>query len=214
MQPIGVIMSLETDQQKESYALGISLAQNAVGLRMPLDQAALKAGFNAVIEGQKPEISEEEFKALIQALNEKIQKNAQAQAQAASSKFKEEGEAFLKENGAKEGVMTTESGLQYEIIAEGEGESPVAESKVKVHYEGKLLNGTVFDSSYQRNQPAEFGLNQVIKGWTEGLQLMKPGGVYRFFIPSDLAYGDRGAGQQIPPGSTLIFQVELLSIEA
>ena len=207
-------MPVETEPQKESYALGVSLAQNAVGLRMPLDKESLIEGFSAVVEGKQPAITEEEFKAIIQALNEKIQKNAQAQASAASSKFKEEGEAFLKENGAKEGVQTTASGLQYEIIAEGEGESPVAESKVKVHYEGKLLNDTVFDSSYQRNQPAEFGLNQVIKGWTEGLQLMKPGGVYRFFIPSELAYGDRGAGQQIPPGSTLIFQVELLSIES
>lgn len=126
---------------------------------------------------------------------------------------KQAGIAFLEENASEEGVSTTESGLQYKILQEGTGEQhPSANSRVKVHYEGKLLNGTVFDSSIARGEAISFGLNQVIKGWTEGLQLMVVGEKRRFFIPAELAYGDRGAGP-IPPGSTLIFDVELLGIE-
>jgi len=122
----------------------------------------------------------------------------------------EEGKKFLEENGRREAVTTTATGLQYEVLQEGNGPQPSGpSSRVTVHYEGKLINGRVFDSSYKRNQPASFGLNQVITGWTEGVQLMKQGSKYRFFIPSQLAYGSRGAGS-IPPNSTLIFDVELL----
>ncbi len=123
----------------------------------------------------------------------------------------EEGKKFLEENGQREGVQTTPSGLQYEVLTEGTGPKPSGpSSQVTVHYEGRLINGTVFDSSYKRNQPASFGLNQVITGWTEGVQLMPQGAKYRFFIPSELGYGSRGAGAAIPPNATLIFDVELI----
>ena len=127
---------------------------------------------------------------------------------------KQKGAEFLSENKNKEGVVELPSGLQYKIIKEGTGESPKATDKVTVHYHGTLIDGTVFDSSYDRGQPSSFALNQVIKGWTEGLQLMKTGAVYEFYIPSDLAYGDRSMGGSIYPGATLIFKVELISIGA
>ncbi len=125
----------------------------------------------------------------------------------------QEGEEFLAENKAKDGVVETASGLQYIVLTQGEGPSPAAADRVTVHYEGKLLDGTVFDSTYERGEPAEFVLDSVISGWTEGVQLMKVGSKYRFFIPSDLAYGGRGAGQDIGPNATLTFEVELISIE-
>jgi FKBP-type peptidyl-prolyl cis-trans isomerase len=130
-----------------------------------------------------------------------------------AEKNKSEGEAFLKANADKDGVKITASGLQYQVIKEGEGQKPKAEETVKVHYAGTLLDGTEFDSSYKRGEPTTFPLNRVIRGWTEGLQLMTVGSKYRFFIPSNLAYGPQGAGQQIGPNSTLIFDVELLAIE-
>ena len=125
---------------------------------------------------------------------------------------KAEGENFLKENAKRQGVTTLPSGLQYEVLNEGNGKSPKATDVVRCHYHGTLIDGTVFDSSYQRNQPADFGLNQVIAGWTEGVQLMKEGAKYRFYIPYHLAYGERGAGSSIPPYAALIFDVELLAV--
>lgn len=129
-----------------------------------------------------------------------------------SRKAKSAGEEFLAANAKKEGVVTLSSGLQYQVLREGNGKRPKATDQVRCHYEGTLINGTVFDSSYKRGEPAVFGLNQVIKGWTEGVQLMQEGAKYRFFIPYDLAYGERGAGQQIPPFAALIFDVELIEV--
>lgn len=129
-----------------------------------------------------------------------------------SRKAKSAGEEFLAANAKKEGVVTLPSGLQYQVLREGNGKRPKATDQVRCHYEGTLINGTVFDSSYKRGEPAVFGLNQVIKGWTEGVQLMQEGAKYRFFIPYDLAYGERGAGQQIPPFAALIFDVEFIEV--
>ena len=131
---------------------------------------------------------------------------------AESQKAISEGKAFLEENAKKEGVVTTKSGLQYEILTEGTGKQPKATDTVRCHYEGSLINGSVFDSSYKRGEPAEFGLSQVIPGWTEGVQLMKEGAKYRFYIPYLLGYGENGAGSSIPPYSTLIFDVELIKV--
>jgi FKBP-type peptidyl-prolyl cis-trans isomerase len=142
-----------------------------------------------------------------------MQKKQEEVAKVAGDKNKAAGEAFLLENKSKPGVTTTASGLQYLVIKEGTGPKPLATDKVKVHYKGTLLDGTVFDSSYDRKEPAVFVLNQVIPGWTEGVQLMKTGSTYKFFVPSQLAYGERQAGPQITPNSTLIFEVELISIE-
>ena len=143
---------------------------------------------------------------------EKESRQAAAMAEAGKA-FKEEGEKFLAENAKKEGVKVLPSGLQYEILREGTGKQPSATSTVECHYEGTLIDGTKFDSSYDRNQTATFGLNQVIKGWTEGVQLMKEGAKYRFFIPYTLAYGERGAGGSIPPCAALIFIVELVAVK-
>jgi len=143
-----------------------------------------------------------------QMLNQYFEKQAKEQAQQAIA----EGKVFLEENARRPEVTQTKSGLQYEVLSEGSGRSPKATDTVRCHYEGRLLDGSVFDSSYQRGEPADFGLNQVIAGWTEGVQLMKEGAKYRFFIPYLLAYGERGAGSSIPPYSTLVFDVELIKV--
>lgn len=156
--------------------------------------------------GGKTEMTEAEAQVAVQGF---FQQKAKEQADTAKS----EGETFLTENAKKENVVTLPSGLQYEVLREGNGRKPDATDKVECHYEGTLINGQVFDSSYQRGETATFGLNQVIKGWTEGLQLMQEGAKYRFFIPYNLAYGEQGAGQSIPPFATLIFDVELIKVK-
>ena len=191
---------------KLSYAWGLAMGSQLKGMGVEkLDITDYCNAVKAVFDGTTPEVSPEEAQKLINdyltELHEKATKLA-----------REEGEKFLAENGKKEGVHTTASGLQYVIEKEGEGKSPTAEDKVTVHYTGRLLNGKVFDSSVARGEPATFPLNRVIPGWTEGLQLMKEGGKFIFFIPSDLAYGAHGAGADIPPHSTLIFEVELIKV--
>jgi FKBP-type peptidyl-prolyl cis-trans isomerase len=146
------------------------------------------------------------------SLQQEMQEKAAAERGAASKTNREKGEKFLAENKGKEGVMSTASGLQYKVVRQGTGAKPTASNTVKVHYEGKLLDGKVFDSSYQRNEPIEFPLNGVIAGWTEGVQLMSVGSKYTFFIPSDLAYGEQGGGGDIGPNEVLVFDVELLDI--
>ena len=141
-----------------------------------------------------------------------LEQRQQAEAAERGKAAKGEGEAFLAENKKRAGVVTTPSGLQYEIVKEGTGRQPKANDTVRCHYEGTLIDGTVFDSSYRRNQPAEFGLRQVIAGWTEGVQLMKEGSIFKFYIPYNLAYGERGAGADIPPYAALIFTVELIKV--
>ena len=192
---------------KVSYALGLSLGQNMASSGVKtIEYDDLVAGMKAIMNKEKPAISFDEAQEVLNTFF------AELEAQVAG-KAKEEGEAFLAENAKREGVIVTASGLQYEVLTAAEGKKPKATDKVKVHYEGTLIDGTVFDSSYRRGEAISFGLNQVIKGWTEGVQLMSVGAKYKFFIPYNLAYGERGAGAQIPPYAALIFTVELLDIE-
>ena len=192
---------------KVSYALGLSLGQNMASSGVKtIEYDDLVAGMKAIMNKEKPAISFDEAQEVLNTFF------AELEAQVAG-KAKEEGEAFLAENAKREGVIVTASGLQYEVLTAAEGKKPKATDKVKVHYEGTLIDGTVFDSSYRRGEAISFGLNQVIKGWTEGVQLMSVGAKYKFFIPYNLAYGERGAGAQVPPYAALIFTVELLGIE-
>ncbi len=192
---------------KISYAIGMSMASNLMnsGLRDIEVESFVKA-FTEVMNNETTTISPEEA-------NQTLQEYFSKQQEEMLNKNLEAGKAFLEENSKKENIVSLPSGLQYEVINEGSGEKPKATDSVKCHYHGTLLNGTVFDSSVQRGQPAVFGVNQVIKGWVEALQLMSVGSKWRLFIPSDLAYGSQGAGNTIEPNSTLIFEVELLGIE-
>lgn len=191
---------------KISYALGLSMGQNFIGTGIKeLNVEDFAKGIATVYKGEQPEISYDEAKAIINAYFENLQN-------AALTANKEAGEAFLRENAQKEGVFILPSGLQYEVITAGEGEKPKATDSVKCHYHGTLLDGRVFDSSVSRGEPAVFGVNQVIQGWVEALQKMAVGSKWRLFIPSHLAYGERGAGEMIAPNTTLIFEVELLAI--
>ncbi|WP_341502184.1 FKBP-type peptidyl-prolyl cis-trans isomerase [Gallaecimonas sp. GXIMD4217] len=218
-------VKLEDDQSKQAYAIGASVAeyiskslakQEELGIK--LDKNIVVAGFKDGIHGQA-KLDQEAMTAVLQALDKQAVEASQAKAEADAEANKVAGVKFLEENGKREGVVTTESGLQYEVLQEGEGAKPAATDRVQVHYEGTLIpaageeKGKVFDSSYERGQPLTFPLNGVIRGWTEGVQLMSVGSKYRFFIPSELAYGERGAGSDIGPHSTLIFEVELLDIE-
>lgn len=191
---------------KVSYALGMSIGHqlqqmNATDLNIDDFAQAITDVFNG-----DAKLSDAEAQATVQDF---FSRKAEEQAKAA----KAEGENFLAENAKKEGVKTLPSGLQYKVLREGDGRKPSATDKVECHYEGTLINGEVFDSSYRRGETATFGLNQVIKGWTEGLQLMQEGAKYRLFIPYNLAYGEHGAGQSIPPYAALIFDVELIKVK-
>ncbi|MBO4711370.1 FKBP-type peptidyl-prolyl cis-trans isomerase [bacterium] len=198
---------------KYGYALGSDVGRNLKKQGFDFDVNAFIAGFKAAFTGTESKMTEEEIgNALQEFQTEMITKMMEERAKKAAEN-KEAGDKFLEENKTKEGVKTTESGLQYIVEKEGEGENPAAEDIVEVHYRGTLLDGTEFDSSYKRNEPAKFPLNRVIKGWTEGVQLMNKGAKYKFFIPSELAYGEGGAGEKIAPNATLIFEVELLSFE-
>ena len=192
-------------KDKVAYALGkiIGLQLQQMGAN-ELDITDFSQGVKDALAGSTV-MERAEIEAVI---NEFFTRKSQEQA----AKAKEEGARFLAENAKKEGVVTLPSGLQYQVLREGNGKKPKATDQVRCHYEGTLINGTVFDSSYKRGEPAVFGLNQVISGWTEGVQLMQEGAKYRFFIPYNLAYGERGAGQQIPPFAALIFDVELIEV--
>ena len=201
-----------TEEQKTSYALGMNIMGNLAELPIEIDVESVIAAIKDVSAGKETTLKVEEYHKYMQEFQKKVQQAGQQAVAKAAENNKKAGAEFLAENAKKEGVNVTASGLQYRVITEGSGNKPAATSKVKVHYTGKLTDGTVFDSSVQRGEPIDFALNQVIPGWTEGVQLMTPGSKYEFFIPSDLAYGDRGAGNAIPPGATLIFEVELLAV--
>lgn len=199
---------------KLSYALGHNIAHQLIGmgLQKSLNIDDYAAAIRDVLEGRQPMMSHTEANAVLEHFFNELEERQQAEAAERGKTAKADGEAFLKANATKAGVVTTASGLQYEVVKEGTGRQPKASDTVRCHYEGTLIDGTVFDSSYRRNQPAEFGLRQVIAGWTEGVQLMKEGAVYKFYIPYNLAYGERGAGADIPPYAALIFTVELIKV--
>lgn len=203
---------LDTEDKQLSYVVGMDVGNSLKNLGADLDLDTVIMAIRDVMSGDEVLLNEQQANELKQAFFQKRQQEAAAKAQEQAKANREKGEAFLAENAKREGVKTTESGLQYEVIEEGEGDSPSTDDRVTVHYTGTLIDGTVFDSSRERGQPATFALNQVIPGWTEGLQLMKEGAHYKFYIPSDLAYGERGAGNVIEPGSTLIFDVELVEV--
>ena len=183
-----------------------------MGLQKSLNIDDYAAAIRDVLEGRQPMMSHTEANAVLEHFFNELEERQQAEAAERGKTAKADGEAFLKANASKAGVTVTASSLQYEVVKEGTGRQPKASDTVRCHYEGTLIDGTVFDSSYRRNQPAEFGLRQVISGWTEGVQLMKEGAVYKFYIPYNLAYGERGAGADIPPYAALIFTVELIKV--
>lgn len=198
---------------KLSYALGIGIGSQLAGMGakgLNIDDFA--QAVKDVISGTPLKVDNAEAQSLVQAFFQEQEEKQRAAAAEAGKVAKAAGESFLAENAEKEGVVVLPSGLQYQVLKEGNGKKPSATDQVKCHYEGTLIDGTIFDSSYQRNEPATFGLNQVIAGWTEGVQLMSEGAKYRFFIPYNLAYGERGAGAQIPPFAALVFDVELLKV--
>ena len=199
---------------KLSYALGLGIGRqlNQMGANdLNIDDFA--QAIKDVIAGKDPLVGDAEAQQIVQEFFAEQEKQQQAMAAENGKAAKEEGEKFLAENSKKDGIITLASGLQYQIIREGNGQKPKASDQVECHYEGTLINGTKFDSSYDRGETATFPLNQVIAGWTEGLQLMQEGAKYRFFIPYTRAYGERGAGASIPPCAALIFDVELIAVK-
>lgn len=204
---------LDTETRQFSYVVGMDVGESLRNLDTEMDLDTVLRAIRDVVEGNEVLLSVEQAEQIKQAFFQKRQQEAAEEAQAKAQENRAKGETFLAENAKRDGVETTESGLQYEVIEEGGGATPDADDRVTVHYTGTLIDGTVFDSSRERGEPATFALNQVIPGWTEGLQHMSEGARYKFYIPSELAYGDRGAGNVIEPGSTLIFDVELQKVE-
>jgi FKBP-type peptidyl-prolyl cis-trans isomerase len=206
------VTELNTFAEKSSYAIGMDVASSLSQIKDDLDHAALLQGLSDALAERELLLSDEEAQQVMQEFSQNLQTRQAADRTAAGARNLEEGRNFLAKNKEGEGVVTTASGLQYRVLQEGNGPSPKATDRVTVNYSGKLIDGTEFDSSYKRGEPASFAVNGVIAGWGEALQLMKVGGKYELFIPSDLAYGERGAGQAIGPNATLIFEVELLKI--
>lgn len=198
---------------KLSYALGLGIGRQLAQMgatSLSIDDFA--TAIKDVLAGAELKVSDQEAQTLVQEFFRKQEEKANAEMAEKGKKAKAEGEEYLADNAMKEGVVTLPSGLQYKVLSEGNGKKPKATDKVKCHYEGFLVDGTVFDSSIRRGEPAVFPLNQVIAGWTEGLQLMQEGAKYRFFIPYHLGYGERGAGASIPPYAALVFDVELIEV--
>jgi FKBP-type peptidyl-prolyl cis-trans isomerase len=207
-------LSLKTPKDKLSYALGMNFGATLHKQSIEVDPAIVLRGLKDAVAGGKTLLTEEEARATLMQLQNDVRKRMQEKAQVAGEANKKEGQAFLDANKAKDGVVALPSGLQYKVLTAGTGPKPAASDTVVCNYRGTLIDGTEFDSSYKRGQPATFPVTGVIKGWTEALQLMPVGSKWQLFLPPDLAYGDAGAGPQIGPGATLIFEVELLSIQA
>ncbi|MDO9514276.1 MAG: FKBP-type peptidyl-prolyl cis-trans isomerase [Elusimicrobiota bacterium] len=204
--------NMETQKEKVGYSIGWDIGNNLKSQGIDADLAFMKEGIKDALDEAQPRLTLEERREVMRVLSDELQKKQTEGNGELSAKNKKEGEAFLKQNSKKEGVKTTSSGLQYKVIKKGTGASPSATDKVTVHYSGTLIDGTEFDSSYKRGEPATFPLNGVIRGWTEALQLMKEGGKCELYIPSELGYGERGSGRTIGPGAVLIFTVELISV--
>nr|NIS39761.1 FKBP-type peptidyl-prolyl cis-trans isomerase [Desulfuromonadales bacterium] len=205
-------VELKTLEQKASYGIGLDFGKQMTESDLGLDQAALIQGVKDGFGDGEAKLSAEELEAVKAEFITKLQTERETEMKAAAEKNLQKGQTFLKENADKEGVKTTESGLQYKVLTAGSGESPSQEDTVKVHYKGTLIDGTVFDSSYDRGQPAEFPVKGLIPAWQEALPMMKEGAKWKLFAPSDLAYGDKGAGQVIGPNEVLIFEMELIEI--
>ena len=206
-------LTLTTQKDKVSYAVGMSMAKTLQRDSLDVNPDILVKGLRDVLAGNKPLLTDEQAGATLSALQQEMRAKQQERAQQAGLSNKKEGDDFLAANKGKEGVVTLPSGLQYKILKQGTGPKPAASDSVVCNYRGTLINGTEFDSSYKRGQPATFPVGGVIKGWTEALQLMPVGSKWQLFVPSNLAYGERGAGADIGPNATLIFEVELISIQ-
>ena len=204
--------TLESTDARLSYGIGLRMGQRMSADGMQIDVAAYSAGLEDAMTGAEAKLSDEEINTEMSAFQERSQAEAEAERVAQAQSNLEAGRAYMEEMSANDDVQTTESGLQYIVMEPGEGDNPVAADSVEVHYEGRLIDGSVFDSSFERGQTVTFGLTQVIPGWTEGLQLMKPGGKFKFIIPPELGYGEGGAGQMIGPNATLLFDVELIAV--
>jgi FKBP-type peptidyl-prolyl cis-trans isomerase FkpA len=202
---------LETEKDKVSYMVGMDVAKSLTTIKDELDSDVVAQAIKTVLSGGQPLMNEADAEATRTAFMQKLQAKQAAEQTAMAENNKQAGETFLAQNKTKAGVQMTTSGLQYQVLRQGNGPKPTATDTVKVHYAGTLLDGTKFDSSYDRGQPAQFVLNQVVPGWTEGVQLMPTGSKYKFWIPSELAYGERGPGP-IGPNATLVFEVELLEV--
>jgi len=204
---------LKTEKEQASYMVGMSLGKSLEPVKDDIDMDTVVKAMKTVASGGKPLLSDEQAQQVAQAFDQRLQAKRVAEADAAAKKNASEGEAFLAANAKKPDVKTTKSGLQYQVLVEGKGPKPTAEDMVKVHYKGELLDGTEFDNSHDRGEPAVFSLQQVAPGWAEGVQLMPVGSKYKLWIPSDLGYGETGTpGGPIPPNATLVFEVELLDI--
>ncbi len=207
-------LTLKTSKEKFSYAIGMKMGENFKKQSVDVDPAILERGVKDALAGNKTLLTDEEAQSAIMDVQKEVRAKQEEKNKEAAAENKKQGDAFLAANKDKEGVKVLPSGLQYKILKEGTGPKPTAEDKVSVNYRGTLIDGKEFDSSYKRGQPATFPVSGVIRGWTEALQLMPVGAKWELFIPPDLAYGERGAGGDIGPNETLIFEVELLSIES
>jgi len=205
--------TLTTEKEKAGYAIGVQIGKQVVPTKDMIDTDTLMMGLQDALAGSDVKMTDEEMQATMQEFGKKAQEKAMAEMTKKFEANKKDGEAFLAANAKKEGVVTLPSGLQYRIVKAGTGKTPTSTDTVETNYEGRLIDGKVFDSSYQRGQSVSFPVNGVIAGWTEALQLMKEGSKWELFIPSDLAYGTKGAGQAITPNSTLIFKIELLKVK-
>jgi FKBP-type peptidyl-prolyl cis-trans isomerase FklB len=206
-------IELKEKGDKISYGLGMQIGKMYQNLNIKIDPSLFARGFKDGISGAAPLLSEEELEKLMMEMHQQMSTEQEAEMSVAGEENKKKGEAFLATNKQKAGVTTTASGLQYSVIKPGKGKKPALTDTVTVHYKGTLVDGTEFDSSYGRGEPATFPLNRVIQGWQEGLQLMQEGAKFQFYIPSELAYGNRSAGNVIGPNSVLVFEVELISVK-